>query len=92
MKTPPPEPSLVTVTDLPDGRVSICLPVAAISTFSGDKPELVVDRRIADELEAMLARLSMLRVHPMEGCNTSMACVIHNGCRRCQPETEEPQP
>jgi hypothetical protein len=92
VKTPPHEPSVITVTDLPDGRVSISLPVSAINTGSDAYPEIVVDRRIADELEGMLARLSMRRIHLMQGCNTSMACVMRNGCHRCQPETEEPLP
>ncbi|MFG3051837.1 hypothetical protein ACGFZP_12930 [Kitasatospora sp. NPDC048239] len=94
MKRPPSEPTFITVTDLPDGRVAISLQLGALRTFSlgPDRDEIVLDRRTADELEGMLARHSMRRIHPMQGCNTSMACVMHNGCHRCQPIAEEPQP
>jgi hypothetical protein len=94
VKTPPPEPDHVTIRDLPDGRIHVSLPLGAIRYLSlgPDRDEITIDRRVADELEGMLARHSMLRIHPMQGCNTSMACVMHNGCHRCQPETEEPRP
>lgn len=89
MKLPPTEPTVVTITDLPGERVTIRLPAAAIRHWRLDSEscELTIDRRIADELEGMLVRHSMLREHPMQGCNTSMACVMRNGCPRCRPTT-----
>lgn len=68
-----------------DGTVLIWLPGVAYLDTQAGPVEIGLDREIAEQLRDLLDGWLIGEQYPMEGCNTSIACVMHNGCHRCRP-------
>jgi hypothetical protein len=74
----------VVITDQPDGTALIWLPDVAYLDTQGGPVELGLDREIAEQLRNALDQWLSRQDYPRQGCNTSMACVMRNGCHRCR--------
>lgn len=72
----------------PEG-VRLLLPYVDYLDTQAGPVELGLDVPTATSLRNALDRYLLRLVHPMEGCSTSIACVMHNGCHRCQPQPPE---
>jgi hypothetical protein len=77
--------SVVRVTDGRDGTAFIWLPDVDYLDTQAGPVEVGLDRDIAEQLRDALDGWLIRQDHPMQGCNTSRACVMRNGCHRCRP-------
>lgn len=64
--------------------VRLLLPYVDYLDTQAGPVELGLDVPTATSLRDALDHYLLRLVHPMRGCNTSIACVQNNGCRRCR--------
>ncbi|BFP50054.1 hypothetical protein KCMC57_64220 (plasmid) [Kitasatospora sp. CMC57] len=79
----------VRITNGRDGTAFIWLPDVDYLDTQAGPVELGLDHQIAEQLRDALDGWLIRQDHPMQGCNTSIACAMRNGCHRCQPREDK---